>query len=955
MKCLILLFMPSFRKRISRFVHALGWSLVICSLPLHAVETDSDQVGLEHFEKYIRPLLLEKCIDCHGAKKQKGGLRLDSREAMLIGGDSGAVFEAGTTEDALLLSVISHKGKIKMPPKEKLSKNVVTQVSEWIAMGAPDPRKAETPFASRKGIDIEEGRKHWAYQSVREQKMPVVRQRDWPKNEIDFFVLKELEKKGLASAGDANEETWIRRLYYSLAGLPPTPDQLDEFLYDKSANAKLKAVDRLLESPRYGERWARHWLDLVRYGESVTLRGLVYGEAWRYRDYVINSFNRDVPIDQFIKEQISGDLMEADDYLERRRKLIATGFLAFGNHNMEEQNKEALNMNGVDEQLDTIGKAFLGQTIACARCHDHKFDPIPTKDYYAMAGILRSTEFFRHDNVSGWLEVPLPMSPENEKLMKAHQLKERSLKKGIADLKKVTGTLSQATGPIDPKSLPGIVLDDVDAIKVGDWLVSTHKNIFIGKGYLHDDNKDQGKKSLSFEPVIPKAGRYEVLLAYLESSNRSSKTSVSIQSAEGEKTVVINQKQAPPIDGRFVSLGSFAFETNGFSTVLVSNKGANGHVIVDAVIFLPVEDEGKFVKGGSSSDEVQLAQKRLGVLTKQLAALQMKAPVAPKAMVVNEREKPSDIKIHIRGVVGNEGRSVKRGFLQVASMGTPVVVPEGQSGRLQFGEWIGSDDNPLTARVYVNRVWHWMFGRGLVRTPDNFGTTGMAPSHPELLDFLAKRFTESGWSTKALIREIALSRTWGQSSEASSALKEADPQNLLLARSHQNRLEGEMLRDGILQISGSLDLTMGGTAMDSKLKADYGFEHSGTRRSIYSPQLRNVPLEILETFDMANSSFTAGGRNASTVAPQALFLMNHPFVIEEAELAATKTIAGFPNRMERLNHAWRSALGRGPTNGELSLMTTFLSENESTDQALKLAWAQVYQSLFGSIDFRYIP
>ncbi len=942
---------------LSSYRRSLCTTLIVGLLCLHGAASFADEVaGLEHFEKHIRPLFVEKCIGCHGPDKQKGGLRLDSREAMLIGGDSGPVLEPGMTEDSLLLSVISYSSDLKMPPKERLSSEVVKKVSDWIAMGAPDPRKAVGEIVKRKGIDLEKGREFWAYQPVGKVKIPTVKQNDWPHSELDFFILKELEAKGLKPVTDASQSAWGRRLYYALTGLPPTAQQLNELTSMTSPEDRVRLVDQLLESPRFGERWGRHWLDIARFGESVTLRGLVFQNAWRYRDYVIESFNRDVPLDQFIAEQIGGDLMEADGYEDRRRKMIATSFLTLGNHNLEEQNKESLNMNGVDEQLDTIGKAFLGQTIACARCHDHKFDPIPTADYYAMAGILRSTDFFVHNNVSGWIEESLPLSPEQEKVLNVHKKEVAALKKEIDALKKITGTLSQKrTGAIKVSDLPGVVVDDAGAVKVGDWVNSTFKNLYIGQGYAHDDDKDKGLKSLSFEPELPKEGRYEVLLAYYGHSNRSTKTPITIQSADGEKSMKVNMRNEAPIDGRFLSLGTYRFETNGFSTVLISNKGTDGHVVVDAVIFLPVDDDVKLARPDASDTEATKARARLAKLQSELSGLEKNAPVVPKAMVVRDRDKPADIPIHIRGVVGNHGETVRRGFLQVASIGDPVIAEPKQSGRLEMGRWIGSKDNPLTARVYVNRVWHWLMGQGLVRTVDNFGTTGVPPTHPELLDYLARRFMDNGWSTKSLIRDIILSRTWGLSSKASEMLEQADPENVLLARAHRTRLEAEMMRDAILQISGDLDLTMGGSEFSSSLKADYGFSYSGNRRSIYAPQLRNAPLEILETFDMANSSFTTGDRSSSTVAPQALYLMNHPFVMDQAEKAAGRMLNSVMGRDARLTYAWQSVLGREPSAGERRVMNTFLSENVTDEASEPKAWAQIYQSLFGSIDFRYIP
>jgi len=923
---------------------------------LEVMGASLDPAGLEHFEKHIRPLLISECIDCHGPDKQKGGLRLDSRDAILLGGDTGMVLKPGSPEESLLVEVIAYSGDLKMPPKKRLPESMVEQVRKWIEMGAPDPREADATLVVRKGIDIEKGREHWSYQPVSKPPIPSVRTTTWPRSEIDFFILSQLEREGLSPAGDADPETWIRRLHYSLTGLPPSPAEIDAFVLDGSEDARERAVNRLLDSPRFGERWGRHWLDVARYGESVTLRGLVFQNAWRYRDYVIEAFNRDLPYDQFVREQVSGDLLPAKDHVDRGRKLVATSFFTIGNHGFEEQNKEALNMNVVDEQLDTLGKAFLGQTLGCARCHDHKFDPIPTRDYYALAGILRSSNYLRHENVSTWVDIPMPLSPEQEKARKDHEAAIKSLKKEMAALRKITGTLSQKKdGKIKASSLPGLVIDDAEALKVGDWVQSTFKNTFIGEGYLHDGNTDKGAKSLTFEPDIKEAGRYEVLFAFLGHSNRSSKTPVTIQSAEGEKTIKVNQRKLAPIDGRFLSLGTYTFETNGFSTVLISNEGTDGVVVADAIIFVPVAPGASRVAGDAGDEDYSKARERLTRLENELNDLEKQAPEVPMAMAMQDREDPADIRIHIRGTVNSLGEEAPRGFLQVASLGEVPVVPEDGSGRVELGRWLTDEANPLTARVYANRVWHWLMGSGIVRSTDNFGTTGTPPTHPELLDYLATRLKENNWSTKGLIREIVLSRTWGLASDPTEQQQAKDPRNLLLGHANRTRLEAEMIRDALLKISGQLELSMGGSELGEKLKADYGFSYEGNRRSIYVPQLRNSPIEILETFDMANSSFTTGNRDASTVAPQALYLLNHPFVIQQAEHAAKKLLAGDVTEDEKLDQAWRSTLGRYPTRKEKALMKGFLEQHAASPEASSLAWAQVYQSLFGSIDFRYIP
>ena len=382
----------------------------------------------------------------------------------------------------------------------------------------------------------------------------------------------------------------IRRVFYDLTGLPPTPAEVDAFAEDADPEAYEKLVDKLLASPRFGERWGRHWLDIARYGESVTLRGFVFKEAWRYRDYVFDSFNGDVPYDRFLREQIAGDLLPARTSADRAGQLVATTYLMMGNTNLEEQDKKQLRMDVVDEQLDVIAKGLLAQTVTCARCHDHKFDPIPTKDYYALAGILRNTRTLEHANVSKWLEAPLPASSEMEAAIKKHEAAVAAVQEKIKAAKAKAPSAEQtAKGVLALKDVPGIVVDDTKAQKVGEWKDSTFSGTYIGTGYTHDLDTGKGQKTITFQPELPASGRYEVWLAYSPGGNRAASVPVTVFSADGEKVLHIDMQKTPPIDGRFVSLGQFRCEKDGQSFVLISNEGTKGHVTADAVSFIPAD------------------------------------------------------------------------------------------------------------------------------------------------------------------------------------------------------------------------------------------------------------------------------------------------------------------------------------------------------------------------------
>jgi hypothetical protein len=913
-----------------------------------------DPQAVEFFEKKIRPVLTQNCLGCHSAeaeknKKLKGNLFLDTRDGVRKGGDSGAAIVPGKAAESLLLKTLHYEGDIQMPPKGKLPDAVVKDFEKWIAMGAPDPRR-DAGVAPRRqvGLTVEQGRKFWAYKLPQKPARPAVKS-DWPANDIDHFILAGLEAKGLKPAGGSDKETLVRRLYYDLTGLPPSPEEVDAFVKDRAHDAYEKLVDRLLASREFGERWGRHWLDVARYAESVTLRGFIFKEAWRYRDYVIDSFNADVPFDRFIKEQIAGDLLPATDASDRARQLIATTFLQLGNTNLEEQDKKQLRMDVVDEQLDVITKGFLGQTVTCARCHDHKFDPIPTKDYYALAGILRNAKAMEHANVSKWVEVPLPADPETEAAIKKHDAQVAALQGKLTAAKKLAGGPKPASGVLAVKDVPGIVVDDAQAKKVGEWMTSTFNNTYIGTGYIHDKDAGKGEKTLTFQPEAIPPGKYEVRLAYSPGTNRAANVPVHVFSADGEKTVEVDMKKAPPIDGRYISLGEYRFEKDGLAYVLVSNEDTKGHVCPDAVVFLSLDkkdakkDEKPAPPKGNDPTETVKA------LEAELKKLQESGPKRDMVMSVVEEKVIEDTKVHVRGNVHNLGESAPRGFLTVALHGTPPGIPKGQSGRKELAEWIASRDNPLTARVMANRVWHWLFGVGLVRTVDNFGTTGELPSHPELLDHLALTFQQD-WSVKKLVRDIVLSRTYRQSAEAPRATLTADPENRLFGRANRRRLEAECIRDTMLAVSGKLDLARGGPTFPATLAADYGYKGNSNRRSVYLPAFRNALPEMLEVFDLADPSTVTGKRNSGTVAPQALYMMNSPFVLEQSRHAAARLLAEkHADNGERIARAYRLALGREPIVGERDVAHRFLKGKNEQD-----GWTAIFHALFASAEFRYV-
>ncbi len=771
-----------------------------------AAANEKTAAGLAFFEAKIRPVLVEKCYLCHSsnADKLKAGLHLDSRGGILHGGDSGPAAVPGNPADSLIIQALHYDG-YEMPPKGQLPSSVIADFERWIEIGMPDPRDRVEP-AEKASINIEEGRKFWSFQPLAKVAPPAVKDAAWPRSWSDRFLLAKLVANDLAPAADTDRATWLRRVTFDLVGLPPSLDEIDEFVADTLPDAEERVVDRLLESPQFGERWGRHWLDVARFAESSGGgRSLMFNDAWRYRDYVIQSVDEDKPFDKFVVEQIAGDLLSANSQAEQTEHFIATAYLMLGAHNYEEQDKRQLEMDVADEQIDTVGRGLLGMTVACARCHDHKFDPIPTTDYYALAGIFRDTKMLVHDNVSTWTTHNLPMNDAETEALRQYESAVADVKQKLAGAKKTAG---------------------------------------------------------------------------------------------GKKT------------------------------------------------------------------------KEVSILEKKLAALQKKAPERPTAMAVEEADKIEDCQICIRGSIQHRGPSVPRGVLQVATVGSPSKFPRDASGRRELAEWIVSPQNPLTARVYVNRVWYYLFGSGLVRTLDNFGTTGETPSHPELLDFLAARFMDEGWSTKRLVRELVLSRAYRMSTAENAKAAAADPENRLLWRMNRKRLDAESLRDAMLSINGRLDLTVGGPNIvrrgaDEKASAasvtEYGYVFNDVRRSVYTPAFRNRMHELFEVFDFANQNSSVMKRNVTTVAPQALLMLNGTFVMSQARAAAEQALSSADaSDAELIEQAFRQTLGRPPTDEERTIAQAAVapeadrSESRDTDEARLAKWERLYQALFGCIDFRYL-
>lgn len=807
---------------------------ILCS-PTFGAEPTKDQ--LDFFEKKIRPVLVKHCYECHSAdsKEVKGGLVLDTREGLRRGGESGGhSVVPGEPDESVLLEALRYES-FEMPPDQQLPENVIADFEKWIKMGAPDPREGKSLV--QKKIDFEAAKSYWAYQPLTKPAPPQTKTANWATTEIDKFLLAKMEAAGIKPVQDADPITLIRRVYFDVIGLPPTPQQVEEYLAKPTPEHLGEIVDRLLASPQFGERWGRHWLDVVRYGESTGMeRNFTYPHAWRYRDYVIQAFNEDKPFNQFITEQIAGDLLPAKTTKERQEQLTATGFLAIGPKSLNERNREQFAMDVVDDQIDVTSRAFLGLTVACARCHDHKFDAIPQSEYYAMAGIYRSTDTYY-------------------------------------------GT-GGGRGNRQGGELLALVDGEIKTIKPAD-----------------DGNAKNKKQNLAQQ--LRKA---EKQLANLE---------------KREKTKAI-EKRITQVEAQVKKL----------KRQIAKAKA----------------DE-------APSDEDNANK--------------------PKALVMGvlDAKNPSDTELRVRGEPDDRGKAIPRGFLTVASrFETPEIKPT-QSGRLELAQWIADSKNPLTARVAVNRFWQHLFGRGIVGTVNNFGTNGEKPTHPELLDYLAANFIENNWSVKQFVRSVVMSHAYGLSCASHEEGLASDPDNYLLWRQNQRRLEAEAIRDAMLLASGELDLTPADGSIVSRVgNGDIGrgiriseFDSNATKRSVYLPIVRSAVPETLQVFDFPEPSIIAGQRDVTTVPTQALFMLNSPFVLDRSKALAERLLQDgeLSSDAQRIAQAFRYTLCREPSAQELASAEKFLSEatpmskNGGMQPEVK-AWMGFCHVLLASSEFRYL-
>jgi len=804
----------------------LSWGLGPMSHEL-CLGAEPDTAGIEFFENHIRPVLVQHCYECHaaGADSTKGGLRVDHQTSLLRGGESGAAVVPGDIKNSLLISAMKQQD-FEMPPEGKLPDETIRRFEQWVRMGAPMPKSAPDVDESKKSAEH-----HWAFKSAQRKPLPEVQDSAWPRSEVDHFVLTRLEREGLTVNGDVDRRTLIRRACFDLWGIPPTQEQVAEFLQDDSPQAFESLVDRLLESPNFGQRWGRHWLDVARYAESTGHeRNFLHPHAWRYRDYVIKSFNKDKAYDRFITEQLAGDQLaaenDAENDAERDEALTATGFLALGPKNLL-GNKAVFPHDMADDQINVTMRAISGLTVSCARCHDHKFDPISTKEYYGLAGIFLSTET-------------------------------------LYGTKPGTGGGNNA-----------------------------HPSDLI--------------------PIGPDA-----------------ETRHAVMKKHDEKVAAATKEYA---------------KVFGALKKLLSQPKKKQEQLVS---------------------EIAVARSRTSKRRKELDDLKNNAPESPiYVMGVRDAEKIRDTQVRVSGI--RPGDVVPRRVLECCTTGNAPAIPRKASGRLELAQWLVNANHPLTARVMVNRIWHHLFGRGLVSTVDNFGINGRLPSHPELLDWLAIRFQDDGWSVKKTIRRLMLSRVYQLSSAHNEKNLVVDPDNILLWRRSPRRLDAEAIRDTMLMIASRLEFSppvdgsvvaeLGDGCIVRQINPDGLLTDTGCR-SVYLPAVRFFEPELLQVFDGASASLVVGSRSTTNVPAQALFLLNDDFVIDQSKAAADRILQE-PNldQTARIELAWQCTFGRKPTESETDRANEYLRQSlgKSTDDKVssKLIWAGMFQALFASAEFRH--
>ncbi len=879
--------------------HRILLTLVALGLAAaNAYADDAEKVAF--FEAKIRPVLVETCLQCHGETKASGKLRLDSKAGVLKGGFSGPALVPGKAKDSLLIKAIRHVDpELKMPTKgPKLSDAVIADFEKWIDMGAVDPRDGKQT-ALAEAVTWKKAREFWSFQAPKMPQLPSVQNASWPKTPIDRFILAKLEAEKLTPVRPATKRELIRRATFDLTGLPPTPEEVEAFVKDESPDAFAKVVDRLLASPHYGERWGRYWLDVARYAEDQahTFAVVPNTNAWRYRDWVINALNEDMPYDRFVKLQIAADLIEKDDE-SRVKNLPALGFFGLGAQYYKNTDAAKAAADELDDRVDTLTRGFLGLTVSCARCHDHKFDPVPQIDYYSLAGIFTSCKL---------ANVPLG---DKEKIKRMEQC-QAQIKKLDGDVKELLRV--EKTKRADAKT------EELPKYLVAAW-------------------KYQAAKQKNPKASVAEIAKAEMLdqaalnrcVKFVEKTPTGFEMMRKMTASEQEVTTaaVTMQKQVK---------------------AMINTKGKLDKMKTDLLNNLFYADNSVFQLSDAQvrSSLPEEKKKQLDEMSATLTKLQKSDDAKPLPIAHGLAETtPVNMKVFKRGNPAKLGEEAPRRFLKILSE-DPKPFTQG-SGRLELAEAIASKDNPLTARVIVNRVWQYHFGRPIVGTPSNFGALGDRPSHPELLEYLAVHFMETGWSFKKLHREIMLSSVYQLSAERDEKNFNIDGDNRWFWRMSRRRLDVESWRDAMLAVSGKLDPKLGGPT--TNLAAT-----DNVRRTVYAKISRHDLNQLLRLFDFPDANITSERRNETTVPQQQLFVLNSPFVIETAKALAARVQKEATGEPERVQRAFALTYGRPANAEETQLFVAFLQGTDADPMANRLTrWERVAQILIGSNEFMYV-
>lgn len=877
-------------------------------VPRTASPAVSDAKGVEFFETQIRPLLADKCYQCHSreSKKARGGLLLDSQEGLLKGGESGELFVTGDLDHSLLIKAVRYLDKdLRMPPDDKqLTQAQIASLEAWVKMGVPQPRGSVKEDKIKAAA-----RTHWAFQPVAQPAIPAVKNQAWVQSPVDAFILAKLEAKGMQPAAPADKRTLIRRATYDLTGLPPTPEEVAAFVADPSANAFATVVDRLLESKHYGERWGRHWLDVARYASTDS------PYAFTYRDYVIRAFNDDLPYDQFLVQQMAADqLAPGGD----KQALAGLGFLTVGRQ-FENNFNDTL-----DDRIDVVTRGTMALSVSCARCHDHKYDPIPTRDYYSLHGVFASS--VTPD------EMPVIGAAPDPKAYEDYLAKRKPLQAKWDDFirKQETDVLTQHR----QQTAQYLILSRDEAKRAElngeDFGLSDRKILRTGSARWVKALEQMDFKS---DPIFSPWFAFAALPA-TEFAERAKVLSarLALQSLTRPlNSLVIHALAAvPPATLREVAerYGSLLNDVERrWQERLQSVAKSQEPVLADEEALHQVF-HGKDNPGNLPPEVIRTlynvpAMMQIGPLRTQLTRLDATHPGAPqRAMALVDSPQPKNSHVFIRGNPNRLGEEVPRQFLEFLSGDKRQPFTHG-SGRLELARAIASRDNPLTARVMVNRVWLHHFGAGLVTTPDDFGLRSDPPSHPEMLDYLAARFMQDGWSLKKLHRHIMLSSVYQQKSDDNLRHEKLDPDNRLLSKMNRRRLDFESMRDTLLRVAGDLDPALGGRSVD--LMKPQERSHGSSRRTVYGTIDRNDLPSLFRVFDFANPDLSTAQRDTTTVPQQALFFLNSPFVMAQAcTLVHRPEFQRLTDETQRIRHFYQRVYQRDPSAEEIQRGLRFL-------------------------------